>query len=65
MSEVLVWNFVLEEALPVNGNVSWGDIVVAYDVEMYCESGCFCVCGGESWMSTARPGYVHDGRSVQ
>ena len=43
MSEVLAWNFVLEEALPVNGNVSWGDIVVAYGVGMYCESGCLCV----------------------
>ena len=44
MSEVLVWNFVLEEALPVNGNVSWGDIVVTYGVGMYCESGRMCAC---------------------
>ena len=43
MSEVLAWNFVLEEALPINGNVSRGDIVVAYGVGIYCESGCLCV----------------------
>ena len=48
MSGVLVWNFVLEEALPVNGNVSWGGIVMAYGVGIYCESGyCVCVWRGE------------------